>query len=634
MNVNEAGGVNDPPAVNGLDEASRAGGPEPTFGVCGSAATGAAPFADDSALTGSGQTAGYGEAFGDGPNLPETFGTWAEARTSTSGATLAGARSEAQNAVVLPLLDGFKGAERRASIVPAAAHKPQCRTFSDEPLADRVQLLCVGYVALWTLSPPLMIGEMYRWMALGATLLWVVIEAAVRPDTFFRPSRPVALVSAYIAYSALVGWMLGGSDALLRDLQMFISFLFLYFYESHVRRNIRQLRPVFWMALVALPVWLAISINTYLSNPHASRILVRSSGQAEELWAQGVGGYALVYTVVIAVPVLLHMLLRRAVTSKLLYMVLAANVLLSTALVLRAGYSIAVVLLVASVIVTLFSEQRRHLNVPLTLLGIVFAAFLAWRAYPIVSAWVLEQSSGTSYERKVEDVITSLGDSESEGTLAFRTDRYLRSALLCVYNPVTGVLRFDDLGKHSELLDTFGRYGVPVGLLFAYCVFYLPLRDVRRGRKSQHNVWALALTVLVVSVLFTLFNNVFAAFGFMVFVFYPVAASYLDDRERRDQKHPQLAPIHEDPHISADYAEAMIREQPQILANYLGHDPQMPAPFGEPPQITQISADSASKTSRKRGRRNSAQVPAESAASQDLPVFLSADSGRCKRVDF
>jgi hypothetical protein len=79
---------------------------------------------------------------------------------------------------------------------------------------------------------------------------------------------------------------------------------------------------------------------------------------------------------------------------------------------------------------------------------------------------------------------------------------------------VLGTLTFDDVGKHSAVLDRFAQYGFAFGLLFLALLIYVPMR--MRGPRAPIG---LALAFLIVAIGFPLLNNVFMSWGLVLYVF-------------------------------------------------------------------------------------------------------------------
>lgn len=413
-----------------------------------------------------------------------------------------------------------------------------------------IQNLAVTYVCLWATSPMLAYGLGFRLLAVLAVVVWALLEMFRPGGIFSRPTLPVALTLFFVGYTAIMEFALGAEGRMVQHLQIWIMLFFLIFYESR-RRDVRSMAPIFWFMIATFPIWF---YTTYVGfdafGSHAARHLTRSSDLARELTSDGVGGYSLVYGIVVLLPVLVMMLLNThrfvpldeprflRLLSRVPFIVQAlilANLVLGIAVVVRAGFSIAIVLAVFSIAISLVFKRRS----PLILMMTPLLLMIAWLAYQMALVPLLEAlrplAEGTSYHRKITDVIESLQEEQSQGTLDDRISRYLRSIDLFVRNPIFGVITDRDVGKHSEYLDTFARYGVLVGSIFVYLLTYLPIRMMRGMRDN----FGLAFSVFGIMVLLPLLNNVFASLGVILFIMVPVACQLVERALRRGPAEPR-----------------------------------------------------------------------------------------------
>lgn len=407
-----------------------------------------------------------------------------------------------------------------------------------------VQNLAVAYICLWATAPILAYGDGYRWAAAAGVALWVALEAMRPGGIFARPTLPVVLTALYIAYTGLTELALGSEGDIVRHVQIWIMLFFLIFYESR-RNDVRSMAPIFWLVLATLPLWLYttyIGFDTF--GTHASRSLTRSSDLARELTSEGVGGYSLVYGTVLMLPIFALLLINvRRITpietpkflreiSKVPFLVpalLTVNLILGMGVVLRAGFSIAIILAVAALALSIFFRRRSPiflLFVPMALIGSYL--FLEVALIPVLNS-LKPLAEGTPYYRKLIDIIGTLENDQSQGTFDDRWLRYERSVVIFLANPLFGVISNADVGKHSVYLDTFARYGVFVGSAFVYLMVYLPVRMM----KAMRDNFGLALSVFALMVLLPLLNDVFASLGVMLFIMTPVACDLVERSRAR-----------------------------------------------------------------------------------------------------
>lgn len=399
--------------------------------------------------------------------------------------------------------------------------------------AQSLQRVANSYVIVWTLSPVLAYGATWRILLVTAMTFWLLLELRAPRSVLLRPSWPVIGAAVFALYVLAIEWLVPDSGLVSRHYQILIMFFFLVVGESLRRGRDGDARFYFWLILLLLPVWSFTTLSAIDEfGTNVARTISRSSDVARELTEEGVGGYAFVYAVLLCLPFVLylsasrrrlHWLTRSRRLRRVGFLLLLVNAALCLLVLLRAGFSIALFLAAFAVAILFLIRSRRVLQFGA---GIVFAALLAVMAVAMMEPILLnvqDLAAGTEYEAKIADIRHSLEEGGSVGTLEGRNERYLRSARLFFENPLIGTLQFDDVGKHSAILDRFAQYGVAIGALFVALLVYVPLRALRGSRVPI----GLALAFLVVALCFPLINNVFAAWGLILYVFSRGAFSVL-----------------------------------------------------------------------------------------------------------
>ena len=411
---------------------------------------------------------------------------------------------------------------------------------------NSVQTACVAIAALWTTSPVLIYSTPFRALALLSVALWLALES-LRPNGIFRkPTAQVLLVGVFIFYTAVVQILLDGLSSLTSHLQIWIMMFFLIVYQSR-RNDMSSLVPVFWVVISTMPIWLIITGYTVTSlDAHAARVVVRSTEEAQSLAEQGVGGYALIYGTVLMLPGLMAMALARwrpipgtlpiglRNMPRLAPLLIWVNVVLGSLVVLTAGFTLAVIALMG-VFVSLFA--LKHYSATRVFICVLVVTSLAIFAEPAVELLLRAMqplADGTKYGAKVSDLLATLDSGSAVGTASDRVERYDRSINTFLENPLLGVLGLRGVGKHSEILDAFARWGVFFGIMYTYIVVASPVRMLFAKRSHFGAPIALIVGVLVIFGL----NSSFAAAGAMMFIVFPVAMYLLARQD--DDIHAQM----------------------------------------------------------------------------------------------
>jgi len=399
----------------------------------------------------------------------------------------------------------------------------------------QIQNLAIAYIAVWTISPPLFASGIARVFVVLATLLLLGLELA-RPDSQLRRlSLPVMLALGYIAYTGCIELMLTDAEGLLRHIQIWIMLFFLVVWQIR-RHDLQSLVPVFWIVLTVYPIWQFITVCTIDNvNSHAARVLVRNSAEGTELTQQGVGGYALVYGTLLLIPSLIGLALNPRVLRgnalpkplrmmpKLALGLVWLNIGLGILLVLKAGFSLAVIALAAILLSVTFLKSFNATRLVISMLAALSFAMLARPILETVLTELLPVAQGTNFANKIRDVLESLEAGNAVGTAEHRLERYTRSLGSFLNSPLWGTMIEDGVGNHSEILDSYARWGAGFGTIIVYLVCFPAVRAMRNHQRD----FGVGLAMLAaVTVIFGL-NIGFAAAGLMLYIMFPVALHIL-----------------------------------------------------------------------------------------------------------
>lgn len=406
---------------------------------------------------------------------------------------------------------------------------------------DWLQVICVTYLCVWSTSPPLLSNNGARAVALLALFVWFCVEIFRHPESFIRPTVLLAATVSFLVYSNAVSFAVDKTEGLKWLIPADICILFLVIYECHRRRGIHMLRPVFWTVLSLNLVWSLVTIVRMTSQRNVARIVTRSSEEALQLQAEGVGGFALVYFALILVPICVYLLRHRVASNRISAAVLWVTLVFSVILILKGGYAIATIILVISVPFSLLLDRPTPNSFLRTGALIAFTVPMLFLAAPIAMDYLTDVTRGTMYERKVRDIVFSVQNSDSVGTVNDRTNRYARTFEAIKSNPVIGVLSRNNVGKHSAILDRIAEYGMVFGGTFIYLLSAIPVRNMlRKGSLS----FGLSVTVGLVALIFASLNNVFPAYGVALFILFPIAVDFVEERTSVPQPaEPRPVPI-------------------------------------------------------------------------------------------
>lgn len=389
--------------------------------------------------------------------------------------------------------------------------------FRSLGLSEKVKLLSIMYLSVWVTSPLLAYGTIYRILALLAFIVWVVLELFNRRSIFRKVTPHILLMYGFLFYTIPITYMVDGSTILIRNIQLYVIFFFIFVYVSYARKSLEILKPVIYLQIILYTIWIYTTYLGLIVDGHAARFIGKSTLQARELQAQGIGGFSFIYSLLIYIICILALVKYKFKAKKRLVTVfLSFSVILAMLVVLKAEYSTAVLLMVLSVFYFLFWTKNIHKNI--IILFIFIVVFIVLKEYLVEILQFFQQfAEGTNYRHKLEDSIESIQAGKASGTAADRTERYIRSIDIFLNNPLLGELSIANVGKHSLLLDTFAQFGLFIGFILIYILFKVPYQILKTHIKNR----PLAITILFLIIGLTMLNNIAMSYGFMFYLFYP-----------------------------------------------------------------------------------------------------------------
>jgi len=386
---------------------------------------------------------------------------------------------------------------------------------------------------IWAISPILAYGTIYRVLAILCSLVWLFIEA-FRPNNIFNNASIFTIsVVFFLIFKILMKILVPDQFSFLADFQLYIFFLFALMGESLRKRSQAGVGPILLVVMVLMPIWMTTTLtalSTMIGDNGATvtRVLAKSSEEAEGLTELGVGGYGMVYFLVMYIPCMIFLFRNRRLFNfeeswkrKAVTYLTALNILLGIWTVYKADYVFAIFMTLISLMLTFFynvkSLKRRILFFTVSSSLFLVLPLLLIKYISELTAFFY----GTSLHRKLVDIQLSLLSGQSEGTVGDRTERYIRSWNYFIENPIFGTFKRDNLGKHSLILDIFAQYGFFIGILLVFILSYIFLRYMKRSIYVSN----IHITMCTMILLISLLNNIGAIQGVVMFLVYPAILS-------------------------------------------------------------------------------------------------------------
>lgn len=401
--------------------------------------------------------------------------------------------------------------------------------------------------------PQLAYSDIARMLSLLAVGIWLIIEASRVRGVMRRPTLPLLALFVFVSYTLLFEFLTHGLGGIVGRVQLYIMLFFLIVQQAR-RNNLRSLDATFWLVIVLTAVAMTTTYAFMITvDARAMRTIVRSSQEAQDLIGQGIGGYAMAYGAVLMLPALMVFSFRPSLIDRvgapfvlrlfpfvprLLIWYLTC---LSVLLVLSSQFATAVLILTVCTMAVTVLWRATAFRVFFAVVLLFLLLFFGKEILIEILTYLAPLVEGTNYSLKVNDLLALLQSDDIAGTVEDRVERYDRSLGLFLHNPLTGVLYFNDLGKHSALLDAFARWGALIGAILLYLVIFRQIRALRSLSSVPGGAGAAFGTLIAVLMVFGL-NNVFMAAGIIIYIVYPLLFDVLGQEKPGQYKANGVAP--------------------------------------------------------------------------------------------
>ncbi len=350
------------------------------------------------------------------------------------------------------------------------------------------------YVIAWIVSPPLSYGMPFRVIAIISIII-LCIDSLKYAYAYQQKNLLIAL--------GLSAYMIGIAVILEEDFNIKIGAIVLLLtgvlfdiWVSNGKVSKKRLQFLLFYTLLLYCIWNSTTLYCILhENERIMRDLTRNSDFSESFARRGVGGFGYIYSVILMLPTAVE-LIRLKIRGKAFRILNIYFVLTGFMLAYFSEYFIAMLL----AILTLILVWKKPAKSTYILVGII----------TVISGFAMETILDTMIElidipeinnKLIETRNILLNDTNVEDTeFGVRYERYVRDIGLIIANPIWGTLSFKDVGKHSEFLDFFAQYGIPLGIVYVSALLRPATIWIKR------NV-SIASVVLLISVIMCLLNR-------------------------------------------------------------------------------------------------------------------------------
>ncbi len=335
-----------------------------------------------------------------------------------------------------------------------------------------VQKLCVLYLVVWMISPPMEIDLIYRLLALGCAAFWFIIMIIREGKLSLFADDVGALV--FMLFVMVVAYLGSGSISdVIRQISYYILVM-CYIMNRRYSGNWSELRGIIQIVLILCIIFNFITVKTLSEDSSVARLLIRDTEDTYKYLRQGVGGYSLIYPQVCIIPAGTAWTVNAFRHNKFDFLLGVVWLLSFAVFALNAGYSLAIFASAVGIFMLFFYKGRSGTVAFVISVAIFVGAMLSILYMDSFRNFLLSQFDGTAVAKKINDLVASSETGAAEGSINDRIRVYKNTLELFIKYPVIGSLWRNFGGGHSAFLDTFAVYGVFGCVVFTKMMYAVP----------------------------------------------------------------------------------------------------------------------------------------------------------------
>lgn len=335
-----------------------------------------------------------------------------------------------------------------------------------------IQKLCVLYLAVWMISPPMEIDLIYRLLALGCAAFWFVLMIIREGRLSLSTDDLGALI--FMMCVAVIAYIESGSlSNVIRQIPYYILVM-CYIMNRRYDGGWDELKGIVQIILIMCTVYNFISFKALVDDPTIARLLVRDTPETYAYLRRGVGGYSLIYPQVCIVPAAVAWTANAFKHNKLDFIIGLVWFVSFALFAMNAGYSLAIFASVIGILLLLFYKGRSGMAAFLVAVAVFAGGMLAILYIDGLRNFLLTQFDGTAVAKKINDLVASSATGSAEGSIGDRIKAYRASLELLLKYPVFGSLWRASGGGHSVFFDVFGKYGILGCIMFTKMMYTVP----------------------------------------------------------------------------------------------------------------------------------------------------------------
>lgn len=393
---------------------------------------------------------------------------------------------------------------------------------------DYYVALLIIFCTVSSVFPPLRIIGSNAIICFSAILMWIVLTFLMNPSFYIKVPIRRAICLFFMFYTFLVPYLFGNGTIGNRYVSLSLLTFGYTIYEYY--KSLGKVKIVGFIIMTTLPFAAVTVIRTafgLISNPYLSRSIISSGEYTYSLLKQGIGGYELIYFLVLfSLIVLFFVFTLKRILLKILFTIIY---IISFIVILMSNYLTAIIVLIFSSFLMLILKSMTKKNQVISISIWLWISILLLLTSREIFSKLIDIYISIFKSGRVTNILSEIRFSMISGVgNEFFADRWptiLSSILATLKHPILGLTAttitknlgfLEGFGQHSLVFDTFALFGVFIGIVQIYIILLPFNKDRFVGVKK---ICSIPILLAVIFILF--FNNATSSIAFVTCLVYP-----------------------------------------------------------------------------------------------------------------
>ncbi|MDM1376772.1 hypothetical protein [Myroides marinus] len=376
----------------------------------------------------------------------------------------------------------------------------------------------------------------YNYLVLTMQIFWFFLAFLYQPQFFLNKTEGIRTSFVLIGIILCIPLLFDNYLIFNRYVNLVSLVFFYWFFRFNIiyRGNRFNLRIVY-VSIIPILYSSLSTVRVLRDNPYASRLITSSLEENKDLVALGVGGYSLIYSVVIILLTIcpVFLILRKLNMSFFRKAVFIVVFCVLGLLVIYSNFFTALILTIIGLIfIYAFFKSIRYIGF-FVFIGIVYFIFSNEINLLFIDILLnFLQEDGKSYQRLYE-IKNSITFGSTTSSVDSRSEVLEITRNTFFDNPLFGYIinsnySFDlkNIGQHSTLFDTLALYGVFFGAVYFIIIGRPILKIVNVANNLKVKSYAVIVSLVFIVLIGT--NNVTISIAYAFYFLFPTILEFIN----------------------------------------------------------------------------------------------------------